>query len=84
MTEPRLCRRCGQAVLVSADSYDVFEGMHWLCFHLEFEHEGDPDRACSDPGCPWWHIDVYRERLRQLGQDPDAVLRDAIGQRWRR
>jgi hypothetical protein len=33
-------------------NYETFEKMHWLCFHLEFEHDGDPDIACADPSCP--------------------------------
>jgi hypothetical protein len=82
MTEQKLCKRCHQPVTVHAESYDVFEQMHWLCFHLEFEHQGDPDKACGDPSCPWWHIDVFKEKLRQLGVDPKLVIEDAIAQRW--
>ena len=82
MSEPKICRRCNQAITVNADSYDVFEQMHWLCFHLEFEHQGDPDEACGDPGCPWWHIEVLRDRLRQLGFDPKKTIDDAIKKRW--
>jgi hypothetical protein len=38
---------------VSREWYDVFERMHFLCFHLEFEHgEHDPDEGCGVPGCP--------------------------------
>jgi hypothetical protein len=52
-----VCVRCGRPVRVNADRYDVFERMHWVCFHDEFEHEvgapdRDPDQACGDPGCP--------------------------------
>jgi hypothetical protein len=52
-----VCIRCGRPVRVNADQYEVFERMHWVCFHYEFEHEtavadGDPDQACRDPGCP--------------------------------
>jgi hypothetical protein len=44
-------------VRVNAAQYDVFERMHWVCFHYEFEHEvadpnRDPDEACEDPICP--------------------------------
>lgn len=49
------CRRCGRAVVRNAEVRDVFEGMHWVCFHYEFEHNdgaGDPDVACPDPSCP--------------------------------
>lgn len=75
-----LCRRCGQPVVKNAAlAVDVFEGMHWLCFHLEYEHRGDPDEACSDPSCHWWQLEVLRERLRALGVDPDEALREAFG-----
>jgi hypothetical protein len=37
----------------------VFEQMHWVCFHYEFEHgdDRDPDQACRDPSCPSRMID---------------------------
>jgi hypothetical protein len=51
------CRFCGQPVKINEDYYDVFEGMHWLCFHLAFEHGNyDPDEPCDDPSCPWNRI----------------------------
>lgn len=74
----RLCRRCRKPVKVRYDDYDLFEQMHWLCFHLEFEHDADPDEPCSDPGSPWWHIEVYKEALRKLNHDPEKVLKEAI------
>jgi hypothetical protein len=82
MTKQKICKRCKQPVLANADSYDVFEQMHWLCFHLEFEHEGDPDKACSDPSCPWWHIEVFKEKLNQLGIEPEVVIEEAIKDKW--
>ena len=46
------CRR-GRAVTIPADRYDVFEQMHYVCFHYEFEHDPtDPDEECSAGGCP--------------------------------
>lgn len=49
----RLCRRCGREVRVSAQQYDVFEQMHYVCFHYEFEHDpSDPDEECHARGCP--------------------------------
>ncbi|MES2300315.1 MAG: hypothetical protein V4582_24990 [Pseudomonadota bacterium] len=66
----------------NAESYDVFENMHWLCFHLEFEHSGDADTPCEDPSCPWWHIEVFRKKLIEAGLDPQAVLNQAIHERW--
>ena len=51
------CRRCGEQVVASGADYDLFEGMHWRCFHYAFEHWGlgetdDPDVPCDDPSCP--------------------------------
>lgn len=34
---------------------------HWVCFHLNFEHEGDPDEPCQDPDC-FWKTDLYRNK----------------------
>jgi len=74
----KLCTRCGKPVIKCYDDYELFEGMHWLCFHLEYEHDADPDEKCADPSCPWWHIEVYKKRLQELHQDPDKVLEVAI------
>lgn len=51
------CRRCSRPVRVGRNNYDVFEGMHYVCFHYEFEHDlsnpdTDPDEDCGIPGCP--------------------------------
>lgn len=47
----RECRRCGQRV--ATEDYDLFEQMHYVCFHYEFEHgDVDVDVACSAGGCP--------------------------------
>jgi hypothetical protein len=75
------CRRCHREIRVDPKlSGDVFEGMHWLCFHLEFEHgTEDPDRPCGDfASRPWWTIRHYEEKLRQLGIDPSTVIQEAI------
>lgn len=77
------CRRCGQPVIADpVASRELFEGMHWLCFHLEFEHETDPDLPCTDPSCPQWHLQVYEAKLRELGADPNEVIAQAIHARW--
>jgi hypothetical protein len=34
--EVRLCVRCGRPVVVEAERYEVFERMHYVCFHYEF------------------------------------------------
>lgn len=73
---------CERPVVANRDRYEVFERMHWLCFHLVFEHRADADEPCTDPDCPWWHLQVLRKRLWQLGDDPDAVLREAVDERY--
>jgi len=48
-----ICVRCDRPVVANRESYEVFERMHWVCFHFEFEHDGtDPDVPCGDWGCP--------------------------------
>jgi phage anti-repressor protein len=50
----RICKKCGLPVKKYYNEYDVFEGMHWICFHFEFEHGSyDLDEPCDDPSCPW-------------------------------
>ncbi|MCC2316053.1 hypothetical protein [Cellulomonas xiejunii] len=53
-----VCRRCGGEVVANAESFDVFEQMHYTCFHYEFEHAGDPDIECTAGGCPAAGISV--------------------------
>jgi len=74
------CKRCGRRIEVDPGlSVGALEGMHWLCFHLEYEHSTDPDLPCTDfSGCPWWTIRYYEERLRQLGVDPKEVVQQGI------
>jgi len=77
-----ICRHCNEPVRVNKDQYIVFEQMHWLCFHLVFEHKGDADEPCGDVACPWYHIAVFRQKLEELGHDLQEVLGDAILRRW--
>jgi hypothetical protein len=77
------CSRCGRPITVDPKiSRDIFEGMHWLCFHLEFEHGTDPDLPCYDPSCPRWKLDVFEAKLRELGVDPNDVILQAIKERF--
>lgn len=35
------------------EHFEVLEHMHYVCFHMEFEHDPvDPDEPCAVPGCP--------------------------------
>jgi hypothetical protein len=53
--------------------------MHWLCFHLEYEHDADPDEPCGDIGsCPWWQIKFLKQELVRLGSDPEEALERAL------
>jgi len=79
----KICVKCKKPVEVNRKLYEVFEKMHWLCFHFEYEHEGDPDRPCNDPGCIWWQLEVYKKKLENMGLDPKEVLEQAIKERWK-
>jgi hypothetical protein len=54
LTAPMMiCRRCRRPALASADHFEVFERMHYSCFHYEFEHDPfDPDEECTAGDCP--------------------------------
>lgn len=74
-----VCRRCGRRIEENAANAGVFEGMHWLCFHLEFEHNADPDVPCSDfASCPWWTIAHLERKVKELGLNPSEVLLEAV------
>lgn len=72
----------GRPVIANRDLYEVLEQMHWLCFHLEFEHPGDPDLPCTDPSCAIWQRELYRSKLLELGLDPDGVLNEGVARRY--
>lgn len=49
----RTCLRCHRPVDVEADNYEVYERMHYVCFHYEYEHDPvDVDEECGAGGCP--------------------------------
>ncbi|MEO8334277.1 MAG: hypothetical protein ABI664_04860 [bacterium] len=76
-----VCARCGTPVTVNRENYELFDRMHWLCFHLEFEHDADVDAQCSDPSCPWFIIEALRRGLTDAGVDPTVILMNAISRR---
>lgn len=63
------CARCGRTVEASKNQYEVFERMHYICFHYEFEHPGDPDVECSAGGCPASGLGFPSLRFRVEGVD---------------
>ena len=58
-----ICRFCNKPLDENSDS-SLFEGMHWLCFHLCFEHDGSPDLPCLDPSCLWNQLQELREMAK--------------------
>lgn len=74
-----VCIRCRRPVTVNRELYhEVLERMHKLCFHLEYEHDADPDESCGLPFCPWWQMEALKDKLMVLGYDPEDVLDEAI------
>ena len=77
--EAKRCRRCRREISSpTVDTDRVFEGMHVLCFHLEYEHTGDPDWPCADPGCFVLQRRLFADKLTELGIDTQTVLQDAV------
>lgn len=61
---------------VSRDQYDVFEHMHYVCFHYAFEHDlADLDEECTAGGCPSAAVNPRPDR-RPSAEPPrhDEVL----------
>jgi hypothetical protein len=73
---PLNCRRCGRPVDISRDQYDVFEQMHYVCFHYEYGHAPvDPDEECGAGGCPSQSVNPRPDRRPgQQPPRPDTVL----------
>jgi hypothetical protein len=64
--ENRVCIRCDREVRVSWEQLELFERMHYVCFHYEFEHDPfDPDKECGAGGCPSFRLDAPPPSLRQ-------------------
>jgi len=74
---PPACRLCGKDVVANAAWFDVFEQMHYTCFHYEFEHSGDPDVECSAGGCPAAGLTV-RSLAERVGPVDIAAGGDTI------
>ena len=77
VAETPTCRRCGRLVVLAKDQIGVFEGMHYVCFHYEFEHDPvDPDEECEAGGCPSAAINPRPERR------PDTVIALRTANAW--
>lgn len=74
------CRRCARPVRVN---YDVFEGMHFVCFHYEFEHRDvDPDDDCGLSCCPSATGVRHVERLTVVVNELVADWSDGPPANW--
>jgi hypothetical protein len=68
------CRLCGRPLGTSRLDAEEASDTHWMCYHFAYEHDADPDQPCSDVTCPLRQNEIFRECLRQLGQDPEQLL----------
>ena len=76
-----ICVRCNRPVRVSRDQFEVFERMHYICFHYEFEHDpADPDEECRASGCP--SASLAGGRVRVLETSAQLSLEAAQGAPW--
>jgi hypothetical protein len=58
-----------RASAIGVQDYDVFDQMHYVCFHFEFEHHGNPDVECTAGGRPAAGIRVPSRNERTDGVD---------------
>jgi hypothetical protein len=77
-SDAQLCRTCQRPVTDPREEYERHEHRHWTCYHFAFWHPGDPDLPCQDPSCVWKHLRIYQRVLRQLGYDPEAIIRQEV------
>lgn len=85
--DKQLCRRCGYPVRLFRDNYDIFEQMHFVCFHYEFEHRSnvpgnDPDEDCGLPNCPSGPAARHREQLVAVVAGLVADCSDGVPASW--
>lgn len=77
-----VCKSCGGKINDGKENYDMFEGMHWLCFHLAFEHHTDPDEPCDSRLCPVWHLKILRKHIEKTGQNPEKIINAEVEKQW--
>lgn len=78
------CRLCGRPVRTNHIDTEDAADTHWMCYHFAYEHDADPDQPCSDVTCPLRQNEIFRECLRQLGQDPEQLLLSFLDETYRR
>jgi hypothetical protein len=76
-----ICRRCTRSVRSGAENYTLFEQMHYVCFHYEFEHDpADVDDECQAGGCPSASLAGGRDRVIATAQE--LATEAASGAPW--
>jgi hypothetical protein len=61
----------------------MFERMHYVCFHYEFEHDpADPDDDCGAAGCPSAPAARHKDRLLVAVQELVADWSDGPPANW--
>ncbi|WP_134046132.1 DUF7660 family protein [Amycolatopsis arida] len=61
----------------------MFEGMHYVCFHYEFEHDPtDPDVECAAGDCPSAAAAAQKERLTSVLRALAAAWADGPPPGW--
>jgi hypothetical protein len=69
-------------VQTNVENFEVFERMHYVCFHYEFEHgEVDVDEDCSAGGCP--SASMTEGRLTVIETAKELANDAASGAPWR-
>lgn len=79
----QICKGCGCPVKDTEENYNMFEQMHWVCFHFSYEHlPNDPDTPCESRYCPTWHLQILKDFVVSKGENPDKVIEKAIRLKW--
>ncbi|TDD58514.1 hypothetical protein E1263_19075 [Kribbella antibiotica] len=77
-----MCVRYQRSVRVGSKHYEVFERMHYVCFHYEFEHgDADVDEECGAGGCPSASLTGGRDRV--IATAKELAIEAASGAPWR-
>ncbi len=76
------CKSCGHIIDASIDQIEMFEGMHWVCFHFAYEHNVDPDEPCRSRQCPTWQLQILRKHLEKAGENPDHIINAEVERVW--
>lgn len=75
----QICASCGKPVSSSRKNYELFEHMHWICFHFEFEHgDHDRDQPCDDPSCLWNRLG--NDEIIEIANIPSENTVDSVAE----